>query len=233
METNIKIQTSEKEIIVREGNAPNVYDPEKLTLSGIISAPGDFAAARKSTFDALKTNVVADYTAKKITLTANEDSKFQTTITGALEDFPELADMNINKKKTYGQRELLDLIKFKGAYFKDSAKHTELMTALKKFEAKVNQEFENANDFKGAQATRKVVDIKTNLGGLEFILNIPMFTGGQNITFKVDICVDVLNGGVIFWLESVDLHDLQVKETETVFTSELTRLSDYVIIKRW
>jgi len=232
METKLQIQTTEKEIIIREGSAANVYDPEQIILSGIISAPADFAASRKEKIDALKTNVVADYTEKTIILTINEDSKFKTIISGRLEDFPELKEMCVNGKKLFTHRELLELIKFKGGYFKNKEQHTSLITSLKKFEAKVDQEFQNANDFKGAQATKKVVDIKTNLG-LEFTLAIPIFTGGEVISFLVDINVDVNNGGVIFWLESVELHDLQTKATDTEFTKQLTRLKEYVIIKKW
>ena len=232
METKVQVQTTEKEIIIREGEAANVYDPEQIVLSGIISAPADFATARKSTFNPLKVNVVADYTVKVITLTVNEDSKFKTIVTGKLEDFPELKEMCINGKKQFTHKELLDLIKFKGSFFKNKEQHIAMITALKKFDAKVQQEFENANDYKGAMATKKVVDIKTNLG-LEFSLAIPMFTGGEVTTFLVDICVDINNGGVIFWLESVELHDLQTKALETEFEKQLLRLKDYVIIKKY
>lgn len=228
----VKVETSEKEIIVREGAAANVYDPETVSVSGTIHAPADFAEKRKSKIEPLKTNVVADYTKKTIVLTVNEDSKFKTTITGTLDDFPELKDMSINGKKTFSHRELLDLIKFKGSYFKNKEQHVKLLTDLKNFDAKVNQEFQNANDFKGAQATKRIVDIKTNIG-LEFILAIPVFTGGEVISFMVDICVDINNGGVIFWLESVELHDLQTKTIEEEFKTQLARLGEYIIIKKW
>lgn len=232
MEPIIKIETTEKEIIIREGKATTIYDPEISMLSGVISTPGDFVEKRKLTFEALEAHVVADYSGKTIVLTINEDSKFKRTVTGSLLDFPELKDLQVNGKKTYTHRELLDVIKFKGAYFKSKDKHTELIGQLKKFEAKIEQEFQNANDYKGAQATRKVVDIKTNLG-LEFELAIPIFTGGPPLTFMVDICVDINNGGCIFWLESVSLHDIQTKVMEEEFTKQLARLTDYAIVKKW
>lgn len=228
----VKVENETKELLIRQGDAPKLYDPEQVNLTGTITAPADYAEKRKSKIEPLLCNVVADYSKKKIILTVNEDSKFKSVITGSLETFPELHEMCINGKKVFTHRELLELIKFKGSYFKNREQHTALITALKNFDAKVNQEFANANDFKGAQATKKVVDIKTNLG-LEFVLAIPMFTGGETLSFLVDICVDVNNGGVVFWLESVELHDLQTKGIETEFSKQLTRLSDFIIIKTW
>lgn len=232
METKLDLTITGNELTIREGEAPKLYDPEKVELSGTITAPADFAEKRKSIIPQLETNVLADYTKRTIKLTISENSKFKSIITGTLETFPELADMHINGKKTYSHKELLDMIKFKGAYFKNKEEHTTLLTALKNFDAKVNQVFANANDYKGAAATQKVVEIKTNVG-LEFTLAIPMFTGGDITSFLVDINVDINNGGVIFWLESVQLHDLMVKGTETEFEKQLSRLSDYVIIKTW
>lgn len=229
---NLKIDGDQKELVILTGQArPHEY-PEILSLSGTIVAPADFAEQRKPTIEALNTHVVADYTKRTITLVCNEASKYKTTVKGSLLTFPDLLDFTINAKKTYSQKALLELVKFKGPYFKTPEQHTELISKLKKFESKVEQTFESANDYKGAAATKKVVEIKTNLV-LEFDLCIPVFTGGRVEKFKVDICVDCDSTGPIFWLESVDLHSIIIKATEAAFDEQLKRLSNYVIIKTW
>jgi hypothetical protein len=232
MKTEVNIKEVGNQLIIREGKAPEIYDPLAIVLNGTITAPADFADKRKEVISPLETNVVANFTDRTIRLTVNESSRFKTEIKGTLEMFADLAEMQINGKKTYTSIEFLNMIKFKGSYFKDKEQHTSLLGALKAFEAKVAQEFQNANDYKGAAATKKVVDIKTNVG-LEFSLSLPIFTGGEHTSFLVDVCVDINNGGVIFWLESIQLHDLITKGTEHEFKKQLDRLMDYVIIKTW
>lgn len=231
-ELNLKVESVNGEVIIREGVALEQKPPVKVTLVGIISSPGDFALKRKDTFPALKTNVVANYTNRTIVLTCNESDFYSHSVTGKLELFPDLKKLQINDSKMYDEKELFRMLNFYGTYFKDKAAHKTLLARLQEFKAKVTQEFVNADDYKGSAAIEKITNIEHKIP-LNFTLAIPMFTGGAVKTFKVDICVAVRDGGVSFWFESVELHELMTKETETVFDAELKRLTDFIIIKQW
>lgn len=237
METlNVKIENAEgmavHELIVREGVALPQQPPRKVLLNGVISSPGDFAQMRKDTYDKLKSNVVANYTNRKITLTVNEADEYASIVTGTLELHPELNKLKINSEQWYDEKTLLKLLNFYGSWFKDRSAHTNLLTRLQQFKAKVTKEFTNADDYKGSAAIEKITKIEHDIP-LQFELIIPVFTGGERKSFMVNICVAARDGGVSFWFESVELHELITKETETIFEQELARLIEYIIIKQW
>ena len=72
MEQKLNIQVTGNELTIREGKALDLKPKEKVSLSGTITAPGDYALTRASTFDKLSCNVLANYTSRTIVLTINE-----------------------------------------------------------------------------------------------------------------------------------------------------------------
>ena len=220
------------ELIIRNGEALKLEPPLSVVLQGTITAPGDFAAKRRVQIPPLETHVIADYTDRYIHLRVLERDKYGYSVEGRLDLHPELKLLSINRNSLYTSRGLYDQLKFKGAYFKNKEQHLALLTRLREFDAQVSQEFVNSTDFKGASALSRVTNIKTNLA-LEFTLAIPIFTGFGPKEFDVEICVDLKDGGVVFWLESVQLHEMITFETEVIFERELKRLSDYIIIKQY
>ncbi len=236
MELNLHgLDVREGEIILREGQAPAVYDPTNVSVAGIITSPGDWVAKRtgsKTEVDVSNAFVVANYTNRTITLRTDERSKFGDTIQGKLAIYPDLEKLKINANQTYNEKQLYDLIKFYGTYFSNKSQYTSLLDRLKRFEAKVEQEFQNSDDFKGALAQKKIRTITTEID-LNFQLEIPIFTGCDKLSFGVEINVGMENGTVIFWLESPQLHDLTVEQTEKIFEEQLDRLKDFAIIRQW
>lgn len=241
------------ELIIRTGDAGIVYEPEPLMLHGTISAPADFAEARCEEEEryldptAYKTNgvvtttqchqsnthVIANYTERRIELVSNESRpEVCDRINGALVLHPRLQGFRINQPYYYDKHSLFSLLKLQRTFFADAAEHTKLMADLKKLDAKVDQVFKDQNDLKGTAGYQKLVEIQTNLD-LEFKLSIPLFAGEDRSKFKVDICLDNEGGGIRFWLESAQMYDMMLEETERIFEEQLARLADYVIIKKW
>lgn len=229
---HLKIETNNNEIVIRKGDALPLKEPKVINLSGIITTPADWVAKRVTTIEQLKTHVVADYTNRTITLTIDEENHYQIVIAGKLEIFPELSKLSINGNSTYDEKELLKKLNFFGRWFTDKSAHKELLSRLQSFKAKVNMTFTNADDFKGTAAIEKLTKIEHEIP-LEFVLSIPVFAGGEEKSFKVEICVSVRDGGISFWLESVELHEIISKVTDEIFEKELARLSDYAIVKKW
>lgn len=233
------------EIIIRQGAAAQVYDPVPVTLKGTITAPADYAAWEVARLKQLRIDgqdaveaeleglVAANYTNRTIQLTTKPREKCGiTTVTGTLALHPSLAALLINADKTFDEKGLLRHLKFHGAYFKDREKHGTLLESLKKFKAKVEQQFENADDYKGAAAQSKLTKITHDVP-LEFTLCMPIFGGGEKQEFKVEICVGLSGSDVEFWLESVALADVIVTQTEAVFEEQLKRLEAFAIVKQY
>lgn len=219
------------EITIREGVALPIQPPAKVTLSGNIESPANFVINRKKDIPANKTNVVFDYSNNTIVLTVDEESFHSKVITGKLEEFEALKEFCINAKKSYSVSELINLLKFKRAYFKTREDHAYIINQLQSFVAKTEIEFQNTNDFKGNAAFTKISKCKTNID-YSFFLNIPIFKTIPASTFEVEIEFEPKDGGIICWLVSPDLAELKIKIMDELFAAQLPIFSDYVIIKK-
>ena len=232
MEQKLNIEVTGNELTIREGKALDLKPKEKVSLSGTITAPGDYALTRASTFDKLSCNVLANYTSRTIVLTINEGDPLASTIKGTLDIFPELETLGVNKNRMYSEKELYSKLNFFGRYFSDKAAHKDLLTKLQQFKAKVQRDFVNADDYKGTAAIEKITKIEHEIP-LSFQLNIPIFTGGAHKTFTVNINITATDGGISFWFESVDMHEIISRETDSIFSLELDRLSNFLVVKQW
>lgn len=227
------------ELVIRSGSATPIYDPVPLMLAGTIAAPGDFFEIRRKDWKEENPEdfpppctVVANYSERTIKLRWDDASNFANEVTGTLKLSPELAALTVNAKKTYNHRELLALIKFQGAYFANREDHEKLIASLKAFEVKIEQNFKDADDYKGAAAQSKLTKINHEIP-LEMKLTMAVFGGCPKETFKVDICVGLVSGSVDFWLESTALHEMIILQTEKIFEEELARFEGIVVVKQY
>lgn len=228
----VNVTATDNVVEIRTGEALPLKEPNKVALSGVLTCVGDFVDKRKDTIKPLAAHVVANYTQRTIELVTDEDDHYYTTVSGTLAIYPELEKLHINADRTYDEKELMRKLNFFGRWFEDKDAFISLLKKLQQFKAKIQQDFTNADDYKGTAAVEKLTKIEHTIP-LEFVLNIPIFTGQPPRTFKVNICVGARDGGVSFWLESVEMHELISKETDELFEKELARLSEYVIIKQW
>lgn len=225
----LNITSIEKDIVIRTGEAEIIREKQNIELAGDINAPAEFDSKRKSEYDKLQCHVIVDKENSTIKLVVNERDFVKTTISGRLQLFTELSALKINENKTYSPRELYDTLKFSGAYFKNREQHAALCDKLTKFTGRIESDFVNSNDFKGNVAHSKLTKIKTDLD-LKFTLAIPIYKGSEPSVFDVDICLDSKDGGVICWLESVEMHELKTKISGELIDGNIAKLSDYVII---
>ncbi len=240
METvKIELTPAGPELTIRQGNALDLYNPIPVILAGTIAAPGDFYTQRLADWKERNPeefvpvcNVIANYPARTIRLRWDEANEFASEVTGTLKLSPQLEALTINAKKTYNHRELLGLIKFQGAYFANREDHDNLIKSLKAFEVEIEQNFKDADDYKGTAGQSKLTKINHKIP-LEMKLTMEVFGGCAKETFKVDICVGLVSGSVDFWLESTALHELIITQTEKIFTEQLGRFEGVVVVKQY
>lgn len=236
---NLRFESIEgNEFTILEGSALPKKEPVKINISGDIKTVSSFVIGRKDV-DADKTGlqfinksraiVEVDKQARTIVLKLDPTDHYGGVITAKMELNPDLVEFCINAKKTFKQKELVDLLKFSGLAFDNAEKHAMLLRSYQSFNAKAYIDMASDSDSRGNKSSSFNKKVETNLP-VDFVLNIPIFKGQDRKRFSVEICLEVTDGGCNFWFESVELKELIEIESETILKAELESCSDYVVI---
>ncbi len=224
-----------KILIIREGEAPKQLDaikPNKVHISGVISSPREFYSKRKQLHNKDKCHILYDVLKGCIILVVDENySNDNYQITGTLEKNSELEKFRINTGHHFEPKQLLDVLKFNRIYFANTADNAKICLALQNFKAKVNTALENSNDLRGDKLNNLHSKIEHDLQE-SFVLDITIFKGQPKTQFKVDICVELRAGEVYVYLESVQLKDLQMSQSDGILKEELKSFGDIVCIEQ-
>lgn len=233
--------TNGNELIIREGEAVTplpLKEPKIISIVGDIHSVANFIKNRESGFssqaiDKSKAIVTVDKTAKTIVLQLDPENYYGATVTAKLEESDELKQFGINKGTRYNRKSLLDLIRFNRLFFEDKVQHAQVMTGLYKLRVKSETEIQQEKDTRGNH--KNLLEVKTvDDGGMvkEFNLTLPLFKGFSNQNITVEICFDVLNGDVSFYLESVGLKEAMDAAVDGIITKELESCEGFVIINK-
>jgi hypothetical protein len=235
-DTNITINTNEDsevgEIIIRHGDAPKVYDPIPIRITGQITAPRKFYDSRKSFlvmetteseipyFHRTETHVIVDRHQGHITLIRNESDQFREEITGRLEFSPEYEMLGINGGKSYQANDLAKLLRQYRYLFPDRDAGMRLVTELAQFRAVVTAETENSKDQRGNKKNALAVAVDSNVP-LEFQLRIPIFKGFSPVDLKIEIALDSRGHVVDCFLESPEALQTISDTRDLIFDEQL------------
>jgi len=152
----------------------------------------------------------------------NHSDQGSAVVTGQLVLTPELQELGINAGKEYTGKQLSDTLKMKRLLFDSKDKNMELVKALQDFRAKVEADIQNANDDKGNK--KFLFDQKIHQeNDLRFTLNWPIISGMDKVKFQVEINYDVRASAIVFWLESVEMHESQMDQCEKCLNEEITK----------
>lgn len=227
----INVGEGTQELVVRHGDALPLETPKGVHISGQIGSPVEFANKRMP--DDNNTHVTVNREKGIITLTCNESfpGESRDIITGSIQFHPHFTDLQIDSGKWSDPAELGELLRRRRRYFANSDDGLKLVSALKHFTAKVDKQLEKVED-KGARRYRNAVEkvIESNLPQ-EITLNMPVLKGFDYNEFKVEIVLDVRDGGISIWLESPELEQLKEGLINTAIEEQLDHLKEYVIIE--
>lgn len=234
---NIKLeQLPGNELIVRTGEALEQVAPVKIQLAGDINTVSSFLNKRENGFDLQRVDkskavVIVDKEKMKIVLELDPQNFYGTVVTGSLELSQELKIWQINQSKTFTREDLVKLIKFNRLSFDNMEQHDKVLKSYMAFEASTASELKASNDTRGNKAASISKNVSTNIP-TEFILLIPIFKGKDPMRFRVEICLDVTDGGARFWFESTELHELINTNRDIIFNEELKIAEGFVIINK-
>jgi hypothetical protein len=237
----LKIENANGELILREGHAQDplpLKEPKIIMIVGDIHSISRFIGSRATGFssqeiDRNKAIVTVDKNEKTILLQLDPENYYGASVLAKLEVSKELEQFKINANTRYNRKQLLDLIRFNRLYFEDKNEHARVIAGLYKLRIKSETEIQQEKDNQGNK--RSLHDVKTvDDGGMakEFTLTIPLFKGFEAQKITVEICFELLNGDVSFWLESIGLKEAADSQIDGIFEEELKSCQSFVVINK-
>lgn len=244
----------ETTLIMRTGDALELKPPTIVNLTGDINTVKNYIGKRRTANEEDKKEgvllsmeekiqynlqwvhpdlAVIEVDKKAMTIVLKVDPQFAYggTVTGKLEESDELKPFCINKTKEFKKEELVKLLRFSRRFFPDPDKYAELLKEYQVFSAKAYLEMKQEEDQRGNSTRNQTKRVETSLP-TEFTIKMPIFKGQSDETFRVEICLDVTEGGARFWFESVELDEIINKRVDEIFTAQLTDFSDFVVINK-
>lgn len=216
-------------VTIKHAKALDEQPPKTLNIIGELSAPGDWYEKRKMDVEGVKSFAGVDRNGGTITLIIDENNPYRTSVVGRLTLNTSLSIFKINEQKYYGVKELASLLRMNRAAFYDKEENAKIIEGLSKFSAKINTQLESKDDLKGNIKQSIERTLQTELK-LNFILNIPIFSGYEKVKFMVEINADVRDSAVSFWLESIELSEIISNMKEEKLSQQIKRLGNKIPI---
>ena len=225
------------EVILREGQAAMQLDPKeplKVSISGTIDAPFRWLEKRVELIDQKKANIIVNRDKMAMSLSINETDYFQSKISGVLQESKEMVEFGINTDKKWEPIKLSQFFKMHRAFFKDKSENMMLVSILKNFKAKVNQDIERSKEENGSKVDNYSQVVDSNLPK-SFKLNVPLFKGFACEEIEVEIYADVDGRDVSLSLVSAGANETIEEYKNKVIDEQLKHISliapDIVIIE--
>lgn len=181
------------EVVLREGNAAEplpIREPEIVSIIGTIDAPVCWLEKKVGLIDQKRANIQVDRDNGAIILTDREADYYTNTITGQLLCSKEMQEFGVNTDKRWEPAKLSQFCKMHRAFFKDKTENMTLVSLLKNFKAKVNQDIERSKEENGSKTDNYSQVVDSNLPK-SFKLNIPIFKGFSQEEIEVEIYADI------------------------------------------
>ena len=151
------------EVVLREGKASVALDPkepERVVINGTIDAPFKWLEKRVELINLKSTHILV------------------------------MQEVGINAERKWEPIKLSQFFKMHRAFFKDKSENMMLVSTLKNFKAKVNQDIERSKEENGNKTDNYSQVVDSNLPK-SFKLNIPLFKGFACEEIEVEIYADV------------------------------------------
>lgn len=225
------------EVVLREGKAPVALDPKEpeiLSITGTIDAPFRWLEKRVELINQKSANIIVNRDNMGLALTIDETNYYQTEISGILQASKEMQEFGINTEKKWEPIKLSKFFKMHRAFFKDKSENMMLVSTLKNFKAKVNQDIERSKEENGSKVDNYSQVVDSNLPK-SFKLNIPLFKGFSCEEIEVEIYADVDGRDVSLSLVSAGANEAIEEYKNKVIDEQLKHIRliapDIVIIE--
>lgn len=217
-----------RELIYRAGNAAPIRERKPQAITGTLLAPWDFLRLKLPSYDPLTAHVLVNRDAATVTLTLDERDELRDIIIGKLTLDDDVAALALNTDKCFTVGELRKLLKTNRRFFAEPDAHAVLLRNLETFSAKITK---NIDDHKDTRGNSKK-SVETAVAGVEmpesFVLKSRVYKNEEPMSYRVEIGYDVTDaGGVMLYLESVELIELRHIERERLLTAAVAPLAGW------
>jgi hypothetical protein len=223
---NISVAPGVAELVVREGEAKAIKDPERIVFKGHLFTPADFMENRKALLNKENCHLRVDTNAGEVEFYMEEASPFRNVITGTLKRSSVIGLFGINAEKFYGDKELAKFFRKAEYYFENADQHKKIVAELMKFKAKVDVQIEKMQDNRGNTKQLYERMVESNIPE-SFVMKAPLFDGYDPIEFTVLIGAEADTTGVKFYLESPELFKLEEEEKRRLIGKEVARFTEF------
>lgn len=221
------------EFILREGRAAKAQEPletkapESISVAGVISTPFDWLEKRVATIDQKQANIQVNREAMTIALTINEtDSYNKNVITGKVQLSEVFEKFGINDSdKAWEPGRLGQFLRLNRAVFEDKEKAMILVSTLKNFTAKANQEIQKLQDPSGSRADVFRQQVESNLPK-SFSVKIAVFKGTPKEVIDVEFDHHMIDGNVYLQLISPGANEAVESYRDTCIDQVLDKIRD-------
>ena len=225
------------EVVMREGEAPElleIKEPERVVISGTIDTPFRWLEKRIELINQKASNIIVNRDVMGIALTVDETNYYQSDIRGELKTSKGMMEFGINTEKKWEPIKLSKFLKMHRAFFTDKSQNMMLVSTLKNFKAKVNQDIERSKEENGSKVDNYSQVVDSNLPK-SFKLNIPLFKGFACEEIEVEIYADVDGRDVSLSLVSAGANEAIEEYKNKVIDEQLDAIRqiapDIVIIE--
>jgi len=222
-EIKINVTKDCNELVIREGKALELKEPTQVSISGIITTIFIWLSIRITEIKQKSCYILVDKANLTMKLIVGELNFYKTTIISSLELSKEFIKFGINSEKTWDCFKLSDFIKMNRSYFVDKAKAMILVTELRNFKAKVNNELDKFKDDRANYELRKKQTVESNLPDM-FQVCIPIFKGEEKIILNVEISIDPNTLECQFICPEAT--DFINEQTDLIFDEQIKKISE-------
>ena len=225
------------EIVLRKGIAAEqlpTREPIPVKILGTIDSPLKWIEKRVELIDQKHANITVNRDCMQISLIDKENDYYRNEVSGVLQPSKEMMEFGINTDKKWDPIKLSQFFKMHRAFFKDKAQNMSLVSTLKNFKAKVNQDIERSKEENGSKTDNYSQVVDSNLPK-SFKLNIPLFKGFACEEIEVEIYADVDGRDVSLSLVSAGANEAIEEYKNRVIDEQLNLIReiapDIVIIE--
>jgi hypothetical protein len=188
---NIEVNTEDKEVVIRRGEARPVHIPNGIEVSGgAIGSVYEYLSKSGVEENEIPNSfVTVSYEKRTLSLSYSHRRENPDKIAGGLKVHPDLDLWDINGSKSYSTFSLADFIKMNHHYFENKDVAMKLVTVLRDFKAKVETKIEAADDKRANRRVLVAQVAETNIPP-SFILKLPVFVGADPISIEVEININ-------------------------------------------
>lgn len=225
--------------------------PESIKLVGTIEAPLEFLQKRLEKINIHNAHIEVCREDSTITLVVNE-SNFQPSIssvdletsigessvflgctlpksfvTGCISFSKEFTDLGINADKQWNPVKLAQYFRLNRHLFDDKQANMAIVSQLKNIKATISGKYQKAKETHGSisQTEFYELNIQHELPG-SFILNIPIFKGGEKAKYAVEIDAEYIDGNILVSLVSPAMNEVKETTRDAIIDNVVKQITD-------